>query len=306
MRNKNELFAAIMEKPENDELRLEFAAAVRSEDPEWADYILGTSVAVRSGRTEGHHSYSSRPRPSQRLEKKLWAPFTEFGVQGELERGFPSTIRVHRDVFLERGDVILSLAPILMVRLHADGDSGRATNESWIPYLHALSRSPVLAKIHKLGISGKVSVDAFIDFTRSEFLERLVLCSLSVDKQNSEEHEKFWNARLESGVFRRMADWGAFEEERGSMHAKRRISAPREYGDVERQEQGHDAAITFYDPMNEASRELERKYGYIPALHAGNWGASVLDVLQGRKPDFPAGAGTTEAMYSVPPPDDHH
>ena len=42
--------------------------------------------------------------------------------------------------------------------------------------------------------------------------------------------------------------------------------------------------------MTEESRAVEQKYGYIPCLHAANWKATVLDVLRGTKPDYPAGA----------------
>ena len=45
--------------------------------------------------------------------------------------------------------------------------------------------------------------------------------------------------------------------------------------------------------MDAESRALEQKYGYIPCLHAGNWDATVLDVLRGIKPEYPVAWTTT-------------
>ncbi len=87
--------------------------------------------------------------------------------------------------------------------------------------------------------------------------------------------------------------------------SRSRLLTRRQLGDRKvQQSYGTSGVMTTYEPMDAASRALEEKYGYISALHAGNWGATVLDVLQGRKPDFPAGARPTEAMYEVPPAQD--
>jgi len=91
-----------------------------------------------------------------------------------------------------------------------------------------------------------------------------------------------------------MLDWGLEE-------AVNRIGDRMTFTEIDG-EQYQRWRTTTYVPMPPEDRALEQKYGYIPRLHAGNWDATVLDVLQGRKPDFPAGAPPTEAMYAVPPP----
>lgn len=104
-----------------------------------------------------------------------------------------------------------------------------------------------------------------------------------------------WPLLLESPVFRRMIDWDILHVTRRKLGDQTRKETLIEYD-------GPDRYRTTYSPMNEESRALEQKYGYIPCLHAGNWNATVLDVLRGLKPDFPAGAKPTEEMYVVPPP----
>jgi len=88
------------------------------------------------------------------------------------------------------------------------------------------------------------------------------------------------------------------------------IAAARNLGDrttteVLIQYESSDRYRTTYHPMSEESRALEQEYGYIPCLHAGNWKATVLDVLRGLKPDSPAGTKPTGEMYVVPPPYEH-
>ena len=104
-----------------------------------------------------------------------------------------------------------------------------------------------------------------------------------------------WPVLLENPVFRRMINWGI-------RHVTR-----RQLGDLVSQEshleyERPDTYTYHYHAMSNESRALEQTYGYIPALHAANWDATVLDVLRGLKPDFPAGAPPIEAMYALPPP----
>jgi hypothetical protein len=118
-----------------------------------------------------------------------------------------------------------------------------------------------------------------------------------------------WAALFESAVFRRMIDWGftrsvSVEIEPMDRVDVTRMLTERQVGDRMRVEKPRSQyyETTSYDPMPPEDRALEETYGYIPRLHANNWGATVIDVLRGNKPDYPAGTPVTEAMYAVPPP----
>ncbi|HEY4059784.1 MAG TPA: hypothetical protein VGM39_24385 [Kofleriaceae bacterium] len=99
-----------------------------------------------------------------------------------------------------------------------------------------------------------------------------------------------------------MVDWGFHvEEDVAGFDFRRRIGAPRPLGDIALHTDGYSNVITTrFDPMNQESRALEEKYGYIPALHAWNWDLETRDVLQGRGPRFAPGARPTPEMYAVP------
>jgi hypothetical protein len=122
---------------------------------------------------------------------------------------------------------------------------------------------------------------------------------------NERDELALWEVALENATFRRMIDWGLrSKDSRSGFYGPTasRLVTRRQLGDRRiDQPYGTSGLLTTYEAMTEESRALEDKYGYLPALHAGNWTATVLDVLQGKKPDFPAGATPTEVMYAVPP-----
>jgi hypothetical protein len=69
--------------------------------------------------------------------------------------------------------------------------------------------------------------------------------------------------------------------------------------------------VEEFRPVPPEGRDLERRYGYIPALHVHNrlagdrsytFGELVLNHRRGILPRFAPGAPVTEEMYVLPPP----
>jgi hypothetical protein len=292
VRTPDEIEKDIISHPERDDLRREFANAIAARDPQWGQFI----IACLNPNSGGAPFF----QPDDDLESRLKAPFRRFGDVGvTFHRGFPTTAYVPIETFLEHGDEILSLAPIfeVIVKPPLDDDGYRP---HWNDYLPALVNCPALARVRELVLgTGWFDFASMKQVIMSPFIESLLrftpgdwrFDSLAAYEQQKAE---MWSLLLDSPVFRRMISWGLNLGNLGDRMTKEPY-------------QHYDETIRYtwrYEPMNQESRALEQKYGYIPCLHAGNWDASVLDVLRGIKPDYPVGAKPTEEMYAVPPQKD--
>ena len=285
-RDREEIFADILLHPELDQPRLEFAHVIARDDPSWARYI-GRSLESDQF---GYHSASL----SAELQQRVLAPLRQFGdVSASFYRGFPEALYVPVDVFIRHGDALLDLAPIIEVRVLFDRDREEPSRLSELLQCSAIRRVLLLY----VGAS-RFDYDAYKTVISAPSLERLVkletpdsFAQWFPGPEAAEAESEMWSAIFASPNARRMIDWG--------------LPITRQpYGDrlrVESPESDYWETLT-YEPMPLPDREIEQRYGYIPRLHAGNWGASVLDVLRGKKPDFPVGAKPTEAMYVVPAP----
>lgn len=296
MRREEEITVDIVEHPERDDLRLEFAEAVSARDPLWAQ-LIRTDVAPydrtwqRLNRDQG-----------DAVEARLEEPFRRFGDVGvDFNRGFPSKAYMPLETFLARGNEILSLAPILEVVLTLPSLEYPAPPPRWNTYLPALAACPALARVRELqlatGTCDFASVNHLIGSPHITNLLRFMPGGwhFESDAVRDQQEEEMWPLLLDSPVFRRMISWGILGVTRRHVGDRMFQETYNAYDETPRYK-------VRYEPMSEDSCALEQKYGYIPCLHAANWDATVLDVLRGIKPDYPAGATPTEAMYAVPPP----
>ncbi|MDQ3298593.1 MAG: hypothetical protein M3619_18560 [Myxococcota bacterium] len=297
MRREEEIARDIVEHPERDDLRLEFAEAVFSRDPVWAQLIR--AVVDRYNPKWDHLNREQ----GEVVEARLEVPFRRFGKVGlEFHRGFPSKAYMPLATFLAHGDEILSLAPILEVVLNLPYlDDLTCRRPHWNAHLPALVQCPALARVRELRLgTGWCDFDSVKHLIASPYIENLLRLTLGhwhFDSQavRDQQEDELWPLLLESPVFRRMINWGI-------LGATRRYVGDRSFKETIIEYDGPDRYKVHFEPMSEDSRALEQTYGYIPCFHAGNWKATVLDVLRGTKPDYPAGATPTEEMYAVPPP----
>jgi hypothetical protein len=303
MRSTSDILRDIVVNPERDELRHEYARAIELDHPTWAAYIE---------RSLAYQDFSLSPPHD--LEREVASSFNRFGnIACEFDRGFVDEILVAPDVFMKHGDDLLSLAPITKVRIVTE-DRSRAL---WREYMPDLARCPALRNVRELRFRGSPEFDlvAYRILFQSPHLTNLLAISASLWTPTSSgvemtrDEAEMWDVVLASPVFRGMISWGLRlleHDPRGYFEPRvTRFRTQRQLGDRRIDEViGIEGRHTRYEPMDEESRALEAKYGYIPYLHAHNWGATVLDVLRGKKPVFPQGSTPAEAMYAVPP-DEH-
>lgn len=286
IRDREKIFADILTHPELDEPRLEFARCIASADPVWARYIERSLATHEFGY---HH-----PSLSDELDQRVLEPLRQFGdVTASFYRGFPEALYAPVDVFIRHGDALLDLAPIIEVRVLSNDDRDE-------PFpLGELLQCSAIRRVLALYIdAARFDHAAYKTVITAPSLERLlkletpdVFTQWLPRPETAEAESEMWAAIFASPNARRMIDWGL-------------PMTHKTYGDrlrIESPESDYWETLT-YEPMPLADREIEQRYGYIPRLHAGNWGASVLDVLRGKKPDFPVGATPVEAMYVVPAP----
>jgi hypothetical protein len=285
-REPDQIFADILLHPELDEPRFEFAQAIERDDPAWAGYIERALVKDEFG-------YDSVSLPNE-LERRVLAPLRKLGdVNATLYRGLPDTLYVPIDVFIQKGDALLDLAPIIDVRILVDA----GTPES---RLNELTHCSAISRVLCLYVGSWPRFDyASYELLLKAKLDRLLwlhtpdaFCHRLPTTENELPERAMWPRLFANANFRRMLDWGLSATTHRVVGDRMRVE-PAESDSWE---------IVTYEPMPDEDREIEQQYGYIPRLHAANWGAKVLDVLRGKKPDFPAGARPVPEMYAVPPP----
>ena len=299
MRTPTEIENDIRSHPERDDLRLELAHAIETSDPQRSKFIFRCF--------DPNWSSARFFQPDDELEARLEAPFRHFGnVRVEFERGFPTTASLPLATFLEHGEEIMSLAPILEVRLGLPALDEDGYRPHWKAHVADLAKCTALSRVRQLLLGlGTFDFACATELLSSPHAENLLDVRFAVawrfdsDTVRNQQEDELWSVLLERPAFRRMIDWGISGQTRRYFGDRMSKEYYPHYDETTR-------CIITYEPMDEASRAVEQKYGYIPSIHAGNWNATVLDVLRGIKPDFPAGATPTEEMYTVPPPKDVH
>jgi len=304
MRTCAEILKDICLHPELDELRLEYANACEAKDPSHAAYIR-------------HEIDVSRPesgvwrRGSEQIAKRIAHPFLQDCYDARLDRGFVEEVTMDPYVFIERGDRLLDRAPIRKITftpkplpLGVEAPLNRQRVPSLVPEIMAC---PHLARVYAIEFRSSNFQCWFTDVPdiesvlASPYLDRMLIFELASQRLPAQLDERYlpsvWERAFERPAFRKMISVGFF-------------GYP---GEGSRTYEDGWIRVTEATSMPEAGRALERKHGYLPALHVANvWGPLdsqvmlfdseiVLDVLRGNLPTFPVGAPVTEEMYALPP-----
>jgi uncharacterized protein (TIGR02996 family) len=303
MRATKDVLSDICQHPERDDLRLEYADACEAKDPDYAQYIRAEIEWARPGRP------AATQKGSKGVERRIAHPFEKYAYKTRLHRGFVEELTMDPYVFIERGGELFELAPIVSVTF-----TPRPVPPG-IPMPLLPQRAPsavpdVMACPHLRGLRDVAFAStSFQDWYLSEadlesvlasnYLDRLLTFALPGGRAPGRWPEGYsadlWNRAFERPEFRKMID----------------IDFPRYPG--ERTNEYEDGWERVMEPvaMDEQGRALERKHGYLPALHVINrWGDDpmslpfnhevILKVLRGTLPKFPAGARASEEMYELP------
>jgi hypothetical protein len=304
MRTTRDILADILERPELDELRLEYADACEAKDPNYARYIRTELEYWRPG------SSIHTPEGSEQVAKRISHPIMQYCYSVHLYRGFVEEVTMDPYVFINRGDVLLDLAPIRRITFTPKPlPIGLA-----LPHLTTLVPSSVpelmacrhLRRVDTVSFRDTNFQSWYLDKNdiesalASEHLQTLIGLGLPGGPTQQDWSEDYtttvWERAFARSEFRKML-WIGFPHHPGekALH----------------HEDGWDDVIEV-EPMTERGRAFEQRYGYLPTLHwANRWGAdshklmtdqeSVLAVQRGELPIYPVGTPLTEEMY-VPPP----
>ncbi len=300
-RTQDEILRDICANPASDDLRLEFASAVKAKDPRWAAYIR---EGIRSGREGGIcgnwedvedriHDYTTRSWDIMIAEEN---------------RGFVEHLIVDPFRFLARADEYLSKAPIryLTCEPHAPRDELK-WNQIPPPVpspLPEMMASPHLLRLRGLTFSRsyagyyRMSDDDLERVLLSPYLENMRWLDLPTNGRDAAQNDEIWRRIYDLPQFRRMqritigGDAGISEWW---------LSSKGGYEEVTR-------------PQPPLAVELEAQYGYIPSLHVREWDClwdeGLNEYDQGKLPRYPVGTPVTPEMVApetrVLPNTDHY
>lgn len=305
-RGLDEIYADIVARPEFDDPRLEYALACQQSAPQYSAYI---------SRSLRHHEfgYYNIQIPDELFDRYA-APLFAAGANGcGFHRGFIEDLYVDPSIFIDRGERLLELAPIITVHLrtrHA-GSGGRA-----FP-IREIASCPHLKRVRRLVLTtehfDRDSLDILVESPNLDSLISIATPSLygSPTKPHFSEDELkvLWRAIYSSAAFRRICNYGLYVRARSLFPYGENpldgLGVPNPFADSFSYVEDSDQRYwnVSYIPMIEEGRELERIYGYIPSLHVENWDADVLEVMRGQRPAFAPGTAPVEAMYGVPAPE---
>jgi len=164
--DRAQVFAAILARPDDVDLRLRYAAAVQGGDPEHAELIR---LQVDDERDRLAHRLPD-PARSDRIDilldalaPRLTAPVVRFVTAAEVYRGFVELVKLPATDFLDAGEEIARRAPLRHLRL--SDAAGHA---------EAVANSPVLRRLISLDLSGNPIGDRGVAaLARSPYLARL-------------------------------------------------------------------------------------------------------------------------------------
>lgn len=174
--DEQRLFAEILERPDDDELRRRYAElAAKRLDPRAE--LIREQLAIRDLEARGELVLGRHP---QRVEELIvshpeWtAPLTELGARDvKFDRGFPSEITIDVGDFLAHAPRLFERAPITSVHLRG-GLAGRGA---------ALARLPQLAKLTALDLLEQGVTDADLSaLASSPYVSRLRSLNLAENR----------------------------------------------------------------------------------------------------------------------------
>lgn len=279
-RKSLELLAAIAEEPEDDEVRLEFARAIRPRDPEWADFVELQVGRARVRREKGlDYGDSLAEEGHIKFNGKRWAQAIASDVgRIKFDRGFPASVSVEPRHFLEHGARIIRQAPIRHIRFSRPKHGAFPLDE--------LLASPLLEHFDSVELSMLGMNDE--DVARIAASPHLVRC-LTLDLSGNDLGLPAFDALAASPWAR-----GLLNLERSPEAGFRAaVYFPGELWQPTEADNQWGAPVYDWTPLSPEGQALERKYGYVPWLHpsdnACHWFDARWYVDRGILPVKPAG-----------------
>lgn len=295
----NDVYREICDNPRDDEPRLRFADLIEPSEPRWARFIrdqIDKTLRMRRGDTG---TSLLTPKEAERWAASL-LPFVAWGAGHSVEfhRGFPALVSVHPGVFAEYGEQFFRLAPIRHVDFVHPYDENKQPlldeKGDIVPFpMDTILSCPALSRLETIGF---INVNLPRDWARKlaacPYLANCHYLSLAFSFHLRSELVEL----LESPDLRKMIH--VISHEVGKQgEEKLGLQSNRSHG-----QGGPEETTYFYGAL---TKELEKKYGYIPWLHSE--GVDRLDlhwyIANGRYPKFPAGSmPPKEEWYELPKP----
>jgi len=299
----DDVWRAICENPEDDQLRLTYADLIEEADPDHAWLIreqIRRSTLERSYRAgimpRGEIHRVRKSDHERRLldrRKTEWARnlmrFVAYGRANNIvfRRGFPVFIEVHPHIFLEYADLLFRLAPLRHIRISANFDEDGVRHP--VPVAEILA-SPYLQRLDSFGFEDlKIPWQASELIAASPHLTRCQWLGFAADAHvnpvpliEGELTRKMLYIKINLNCFDPIGEYPEDEETLGTSYA----------------------GVT-HTRFGKRGRAYEEKYGYIPWLHPSqncvDWEDAVFYVQRGDLPKFPAGSLPPKPeWYDVP------
>jgi uncharacterized protein (TIGR02996 family) len=164
MRNLSQVFTEICERPDDDDLRSEYASLIEPLDPDRAELIriqMRRAAAYRRNELWGEEA---REAQLLRRHRDEWAkPLSMYAVRGDpdriwFERGAAAGIEIDPRLFIEQADQLFRLAPLQHITFieprDEHGELERDNEDRLAPFPMAeLLACPQLARLDEIWIS---------------------------------------------------------------------------------------------------------------------------------------------------------
>jgi uncharacterized protein (TIGR02996 family) len=299
-----QVFQAICENPEDDELRLEYAKLIEGTDPAHAK-LIRVQIKYADDRRGGLRAYGWEGDEEGLIRRHgaRWArdiaKFAAYGLPDrvEFDRGFPARLKMHPNVFVEYADLLFRLAPIRHVDFvqpyDEDNQDVRDEDGNLAPY--PMDRILACSQLSRLDSVGFVNVMLTLgnpgdpgDVAKIARCPHLTRCV----------YLNFAFTTISRHDFLELAE--------GELTSKMLVVAPLRSSIGEQHvndfdERGDEYTGTVF---SEEWRAVERRLGYIPWLHPSHNGVNRFDArwhfAHGKLPKYPPGSPPKEEWYDVP------
>jgi hypothetical protein len=266
--NHNEYFGAVIEAPEDDELRLGYARALGN-DP-WGRFVELQVSRIRDHRSN-HRSGSSVAKGDEwRLHHELsrqmarqvlmYTPrFARDPV--EFHRGFIVRMHVDPRTFLEHGEYLFRIAPLRGIDFYGGqgSEAGRA-------HLTEVLASPLLQRLDYVGFdSWSLSPAEVSEVLHSPNLTRCLSLNLGESDAGRAVEDAIRTSRVIKQILR---FWGDYSGARSYSSSKGEPKFGEYVGDDVRE----------YRPTGVRGKERENALGYLPWIHPEHVQANDWDL----------------------------
>jgi uncharacterized protein (TIGR02996 family) len=293
MRDLSQIFREICERPDDDDLRLEYASRVEPMDPDRAELIriqMRRSSARRQGSLWGEEA---REAHLLRRHREAWSkPLSMFALRGDpdrvfFHRGFPHGIQIQPRLFVEQAEQIFRLAPLRTVAFTESfdeyGNLERDETGKLAPFPMAeVLACPQLARLDEIHFQPDNLTSGDIQqLAKCPHLTRLLI----LDLRNALLDEADYLALAEGPLTRKLLDINRCP-----------------YGERKVEEWDPAGGFFWKTVFDEKWREVERRLGYIPWLHPSHnsYFDARWEVDHGQLPKYPVGSPPKDEWYDVP------